>query len=164
MTSADDGRTKMLPRNRPNVTKGIEMNHQKAVLLVDVGYFVTYRFFAVQKYFLLNSKNRTEKYEDDHDWSSDENFVEKYQKSLFVGLSRIARRYDIPLSNVVFAVDDHRANVWRSEIYPKYKIRKPGKRQTGLSQIVDTAINHLIPDFSRANDCRCIAIDCLEGG
>ena len=122
---------------------------KQPVLFVDVSYLVFYRYFALRNWF---NKAHQDVVNGNKDYPYLENaiFIEKYKKLFFEKILKIAKKYKIPLSNLVFAYDSPCRNVWRMKYLESYK----GKRKdshlacnfTDYS-IFDLVKNELIPNF-----------------
>ena len=100
----------------------IKGNHSiqfdKNIIFIDLSYLVFYRFFALQKWFKLANKD----IEITHDfkWLKNKIFIEKFEKTLFDTIKKIAKKNKVPLNNIIFSIDCNSKNIWRHNITNKY--------------------------------------------
>lgn len=140
----------------------VTMNPNAPLLLLDNGYVSIYRFHAVQKFYRLTHPRDKEILKDDYDWSANPLFVTKYKDLFFRGLSKTFKKYQVPLSNVVFALDDHRTNLWRNKIIDTYKQVRHAKKQNGLTKILEMMRTVLLPDVVKNFNVNIIGVKSLE--
>lgn len=125
------------------------MNHRSPLLLLDAGYVSVYRFHACQKWYKLTHPNDTDARLETYDWSTNQEFVEKYRYLFFAGLAKTIRRFRVVNQNILFAIDDARDNIWRRSLSSSYKSSRRAKHQVGLSTILDMVRNELLPELVR---------------
>jgi len=126
------------------------------VMVIDLSYYVFYRYYALMNYFKLS-----EKITDFTDITDNTEFLEKYkkifEKSLFenvkkhlgVNFRNIKKKEVIDSIYVIFAKDCNRAEIWRNEIHPDYK-KNRDHQKNGVpfdGRIFDYVINNVLPDL-----------------
>ena len=94
-----------------------------SLILVDTSYTSFYRFFATLKWFSMNNTEfYTEKKGDNtYDWSTNEIFIEKYEKMYLKSIIDVVGRNIYNESKVIFCMDTPRKDIWRNEIMENYK-------------------------------------------
>ena len=94
-----------------------------SLILVDTSYTSFYRFFATLKWFSMNNTEiYTEKKGDNtYDWSTNEIFIEKYEKMFLKSIIDTVGKNNYTDSKVIFCMDTPRKNIWRNELMENYK-------------------------------------------
>lgn len=113
-----------------------------AFLIADASYMVFYTYYAMLKFYksYFNS---------DPDVSTIMNsplFRSKFCKMFKRKIIEIATEHDIPLSNIVFAVDCDRESIWRREVYPDYKSSRSPKTEFS-PKAFDVTFESIIPEL-----------------
>ena len=89
------------------------------LLIVDLSYFLFYRFFATRVWF---SKAHPEiPTPDDFDFSSNVIFMEKIEKLIMDNIASYLRKFKVLSSNIHLVKDCPRTDIWRTYLYPEYK-------------------------------------------
>ena len=117
------------------------MDISKPILACDASYFVFYRYYAVKGWY----KRSQEKDIDVQNVLQDDVFMDKYEKTFEKSLVELAKKYKVQHSNVVFAKDCSRGDIWRSAIYPSYKGTRDDKAASFNGDIFKYTYNDLFP-------------------
>lgn len=89
----------------------------KHYLLIDGSYYVFYRFYAISRWMSVAKKE-----EDITKPIENKIFVEKFQKTFVSKIHNFIKYFKLPEDTVkIVAKDCHRKNIWRMELYSKYK-------------------------------------------
>lgn len=132
-------------------------------LLIDLSYFVFFRYYAIVSYLKI-SKILV----DESNFKMDEDFVSKFtilfEKCL---LTLLKNHFDIKRKKfvnitVIFAKDCSRNDIWRTSIYPEYKATRDLNRRTNDlfdSKIFEYVYNNILPNLIKKYDfikvCSC---------
>jgi len=95
------------------------MNNQ-TILIIDLSYFNFYRFFATKQWYTRANPN--DNFEQSYDWSSNEQFWEKFKKMFLQTIDEYRKK--IKPTKIIFAKDCPRASIWRVPFYPEYKANR----------------------------------------
>lgn len=104
------------------------------VLVIDLSYFVFYRYYALVNYFKLSQK-RTEFTNIVEDTEFIDKYTELFQKNVLelvkkhLGFTRKGLRDSSELL-VIFAKDCCRDDIWRNTIHPQYKKNRDHQKHT----------------------------------
>ena len=88
-------------------------------LLVDLSYACFNKFYATKKYYSLSKPEIS--LENVEKWKDVPGFIEQFTKSFLKDISNIKKTLNIEWTNIIFAKDCPRKNIWRNHIYPNYK-------------------------------------------
>lgn len=97
--------------------KGIDWNHD--LFIVDLSYMTYKRFFATRTWYNIAFADR--KVEGDHDWCKDTDFMAKFRKLFLKNLVAQAKSRNVPVQNIVFAIDCRHVDNWRVVSSNTYK-------------------------------------------
>ena len=79
-------------------------------LLIDQGYFVFYRFYAIQQWY------RHSHPDSDHDkMENDQEFLDMLKKRLLTSLEQLVKKEKIDWKNVFICCDGARSSLWRTQ-------------------------------------------------
>lgn len=123
------------------------------VLVIDLSYFVFYRYFALANYFKLSQK-RTDftniledsEFLDKYTTLFEKNVLELVKKHL--GVKRRGLQENSTLL-VLFAKDCCRADIWRNAIHPEYKKNRDHQKHAVPfdGRIFDHVIHKILPNM-----------------
>ena len=88
----------------------IRIDASQDVLLIDFSYFYIYRYYALTAWFKISETPYDE-----------ELFIEKYKKLFMTNINKIIKKFKVKDNNVILAGDCYRKQIWRCDIYDKYK-------------------------------------------
>ena len=102
----------------------MNINNLKPILFIDCSYLTFYRYYATIQWF--KSSKQKDNIPSDYDWITDEIFMTKFKKLYLPTVDKIVNKnkLDIPYNNYIFAQDCHRKDIWRTKIFPEYKIQR----------------------------------------
>lgn len=133
-----------------------KINLNQPILLVDLGFALFYRFYATQIWY--RKAHPEEKIPKDYLWHTNKEYLEKYQKTFFSDLEKIAKRYKIPHNNIIIAEDCRRKNIWRTKVYPEYKLtRSESHRKNGFNgaEVFQHVVDIVIPTYIEKHGIKC---------
>jgi len=88
----------------------IRIDSTQDVLLIDFSYFYIYRYYALTAWFKISETPYDE-----------ELFIEKYKNLFITNLNKITKKCKVKVNNVILAGDCYRKQIWRCNIFDKYK-------------------------------------------
>ena len=126
----------------------ITINSEEVVCLVDLSYYVFYRYHALKRWLILSEKTL-----------EGEDFLKKFG-DLFIGhLKNISRKLKVKYNNIILVGDCRRKDIWRNNIYDGYKDRKSNMDIDVFTYMYD----HILPNFPKPlNKIQFICGDNLE--
>lgn len=91
-----------------------DLNHEKAVLLIDSSYFVFYRYYATSRWFSFRQKGVSNPAPlDCESLMQNSDFLQAFASQAQKEVTRLIRQWGSCPENVVFCCDCPRANIWR---------------------------------------------------
>lgn len=98
------------------------IQHDKPILLVDLGYTTFYRFNATKTWYKHSHPEEKEQLsKDDYEWDKNQIFMEKFNQQYLSKILEMAKKYNIPHHNIILAQDCSSCNNWRGKLYDNYK-------------------------------------------
>lgn len=129
------------------------------VLLIDLSYYVFYRYFATFNWY--NRQGGTDV--DVAHIMEDNVFLEKYSKMFEKTIKDLMKAYKVVVgSNVIFAKDCCRDNIWRHQHYDSYKASRDEKSSSFNKGIFPYTYNVLLPQLKDKIGFQIIGHHCLE--
>lgn len=150
-------------------------------LLIDLSYFVFYRYYAIVNYIKLSTKLSPNLVNIREDEQFINKFEEMFEKTV---LKLVKTHYGIKNLNcctnlqIIFVKDCSRSDIWRLEFFPKYKANRDHskKKDNFDSYIFEYVYKTILPklmskyyclheffvDNSEADDCIAIITECLK--
>jgi 5'-3' exonuclease len=98
-------------------------------IFIDGSYYCFYRYYALLTWWknAHPETNLEEPYEN-------KDFVDKFKKTFVEKLLAIPKKLKIKKPNLILSKDCKRENIWRMELFPKYKGSRKIVKQIGLKQ------------------------------
>jgi 5'-3' exonuclease len=95
----------------------------KNLILIDTSYVCFYRFFAIKRWYSLAHSEEYKELKDnkDYDWSTNEIFMEKYEKKYFDEIIKLIGKKNFAKSYFLFCMDSPREKIWRNLYKEDYK-------------------------------------------
>lgn len=90
----------------------IIIHNDDPLCIIDLSYFIFYRYFALQKWMKMSETTLT-----------DEEMLLKFTKVFQDHLKNVSKKLKIPPKNIIMVGDCRRSEIWRNDIYPQYKQR-----------------------------------------
>jgi 5'-3' exonuclease len=129
------------------------------ILLVDMSYYVFYRYYATFNWY----KRQTNVDIDVAHIRDNVEFMEKYAKMFEKTLVDLMKSHKITNpSNVVFAKDCSRDNIWRHRYYDAYKATREEKSASFNKDVFTYTYHTLIPSLQEKHGFQIIGHYCLE--
>jgi 5'-3' exonuclease len=112
------------------------------ILLCDTSYFIFYRYYAILNWY--KKQNDLEAF-DVGQVLENKIFMDKYNYTFEKVFKELCKSFDIIFSNVIFAKDCCRENIWRLQYYENYKKNRDDKSRTFNGDIFKHTYNTLLP-------------------
>ena len=126
----------------------------KPIILVDSSYTSFYRFFATIRWYSFSHPEEFAKVKSDnkYDWTSNQIFMEKYEKMYLDSIIKLIKKKIFDNSIVIFCLDSPRDKLWRTQIQCDYKgDRADLSLKHNFKQVFAYTYNTMIPQFIKAN-------------
>lgn len=132
---------------------------ESPILLIDMSYYVFYRYYATFNWY----KRQTNSIIDVEHIKENNEFMEKYSKMFEKTLVDLMKTYKITNpSNVIFAKDCCRDNIWRHQYYNAYKATREEKSASFNKNVFTYTYHTLIPELQTKIGFQTIGHYCLE--
>ncbi len=120
----------------------LTMDVSKPILIIDGSYYIFYRYYAIynwaSKAGILTDENPM----------NNTDFVTKYEKMFTSCVKNLAKGYEVPWDNVVFAKDCPREMIWRMKHFPEYKSTRDETRLSNFDKTVFVkSYSEIIPNL-----------------
>ena len=122
----------------------IKIHNNEHICILDLSYFIFYRYFALQKWMKMSETTLTH-----------EELLQKFSKVFQDHLGNISKKLKISRKNIIMVGDCKRCDIWRNNIYSDYKQRE----STIPSDIFPYVYEHIIPTLK---DIQFICVDTME--
>ena len=123
---------------------------ESPLLLIDLSYFVFFRYFALLAYF----KKSEREFEFD-------DFIERFDRLFQTNLLKLCKNLKFDHANTILVGDCARAKIWRMEDLETYKSNRDNKQKIhpGVFEII---YKHIIPRMERKFGIRYVSVDGAE--
>jgi len=122
-------------------------------ILIDNSYYIFNRYFATVSWF----KQRQENFELNHEnIIENKEFIIAFIKHFEADVKKLAKKFKTTKSNIIFCIDCPRSEIWRNQIYDKYKQSRI-KKDNFNSDIFD-----IFEDYLNNNNFKSCKFDNLE--
>lgn len=129
------------------------------VLLIDLSYFVFYRYFATFNWY----KRQAGVAIDVEKIIEDPVFMEKYSKMFEKTIMELIKTYKVNVrSNVIFVKDCSRDNIWRHKHYDGYKATRDDRSSVFNKDVFIYTYNVLLPQLKEKIGFQMTGHYCLE--
>ena len=130
-------------------------------VIIDSSYLVFYRFYATILWY--KRANRDVDTSGDYSWHTDKTYLEKYKKIFFTSIQGLIKRFNVPYSNIIFALDCPRADIWRMPRIETYKAnRDDTQKSSSISHIFKYTYNTVLPELIERYDVKMLKISRAE--
>ncbi len=130
----------------------ITLNGSKAVILVDMSYYIFNRYYATISWF----RRRYENYNIDDDIEKNEEFLIAFFRHFDNDMNKLTKKFKTVKTNIIFCLDCSRCDIWRNDIYEGYKMTRIKKHN------FDSSIFVLFKNYISNNDYIYCEADKLE--
>jgi 5'-3' exonuclease len=127
----------------------------KNIVLIDTSYTSFYRFFATMRWYNFAYKEEYKNLKEDntYDWTTNEDFFEKYKKMYFESILKLIGKQKSKNSIFIFALDSSQKSLWRNELTDNYKGgREDLSKKVNIKTIFKHTYTNLIPNLVKNND------------
>ena len=123
------------------------------IIVIDNSYYVFNRYYATLRWF----KQKDENIEIDHkSIIANKEFIIAFIKHFEADIKKLTKKFKTIKSNLVFCIDCPRSEIWRNDIYDKYKQSRIKKDN------FNSDIFELFEDYLSNNSYKCCKYDKLE--
>lgn len=136
----------------------VSINPRKNVLMIDLSYYVFYRYYSTYNWLKKYQKSEVTKDE----ILKEPLFLEKYSKIFERTLCDIVKQSNVTWTNVFLVKDCMRENIWRNDHYKNYKATRDERLDTFNKDIFWITYNELIPKLKNKYNFQVISHDRLE--
>jgi 5'-3' exonuclease len=98
------------------LTKHIEIDKSKPVILIDGSYYVFYRYFATLRWFAFQKKDI-----DIQNIIENKEYIESFVKHINSDIKKLCKKWKTDTNNIIFCTDCQRCKIWRNDLYKEYK-------------------------------------------
>ena len=126
----------------------------KPIILVDSSYTSFYRFFATIRWYSFSHAEEFVKVKSDnkYDWSSNQIFMEKYEKMYLDSIIKLIKKKIFDNSIVIFCLDSPKEKLWRMQIQCDYKgDRADLSLKHNFKPVFAYTYSTMIPKFIKSN-------------
>jgi 5'-3' exonuclease len=102
------------------VKKNTTEDKQHNIVIMDLSYFIFYRFFATKQWY--QRAHPEDNFGEDYDWSNNDIFWEKYKKLFYSTIEQYKK--ELKPKMILFARDCSRKDIWRNAFYSEYKANR----------------------------------------
>ena len=125
------------------------------VILVDSSYTSFYRFFATVRWFTMAKKEEYKLIKEvkNYDWSTNNIFLEKYEKMYLAAIEKIVKKKVFKDSIIIFCRDSPQETLWRNKLSSDYKGERADMTlKHNFKPTFKYTYNTIIPELVKNND------------
>jgi len=130
----------------------INFNAKYPVVIIDNSYYIFYRYFATISWY----KRQENEIIDHANIMINKEFIIAFFKHFEADVKKLMKKFKTIRDNIIFCIDCPRLNIWRNDIYNKYKQSRV-KKDNFNSDIFD-----LFEDYINNNNYKNCKFDNLE--
>jgi 5'-3' exonuclease len=120
----------------------ITLNSSKAIILIDQSYYIFNRYYATYNWY----KRQSEEDFDHINITDNKSFILAFFRHFENDLTKLTKKFKTVKSNIVFCIDCSRADIWRNDIYPNYKITRTKK--SNFNSVIFTLFKNYITNYN----------------
>jgi 5'-3' exonuclease len=120
----------------------ITLNSSKAIILIDQSYYIFNRYYATYNWY----KRQSEEEFDHININDNKSFILAFFRHFENDLTKLTKKFKTVKSNIVFCIDCSRADIWRNDIYPNYKITRTNK--SNFNSVIFTLFKNYITNYN----------------
>lgn len=131
----------------------IRLQTDHDVLLVDISYYIIYRYHALHRWFQMSETPYDEL-----------TFLDKYKQLFVSNILKMVKKLKVTPSNVVLVGDCSRKTIWRMELCPTYKASRDDywEKHPIKEDIFPAIHQELIPSLIAEKGFQYVCVDRLE--
>lgn len=141
-------------------------NNVDNIILIDASYTSFHRFYATLRWYSFAHKDEYKQYkgDKDYDWTTNEIFIEKYEKMYLESIIKLIKNKVYKKSILIFCQDSPQQSIWRHEFIKCYK----GKRvdhseKINIKSVFKYTYETIIPKLSTESHIFKLMIPKMEG-
>lgn len=128
------------------------------VVIIDSSYYNFYRFFATVRWYNYSDERKASA--KGVRWLDNDVFMKTFKKMWFENIKKICKKFNVDTKNLIFARDGK--NVWRYEIYPKYKAHRQGDDTVDDPHAPGPVFKYVNENYHKQLDSIVIRVDTAE--
>jgi len=135
-------------------------------LLVDTSYMVHFLSFSTLNWYAKHfdlPDSQEELFE--IDFGANDDYCKLFQKKFDSCLNSFIKRFSINPSNIFFALDCSKKNIWRRSIFSDYKLHRMVTEKKGLNRgpVFNFMFSRLLPEYTERTHSKIINHPTCEG-
>jgi len=130
----------------------INLAKNNNIVLIDCSYYIFHRYFATYRWFTFQKIDIST-----DDIVDNEIFIRAFYKHINNDIKKICKMWKINISNIILCNDCLRSDIWRNDIYDKYKATRVQK--TNFNKKIFTIFGEYVKQLGIQN----ISSQRLEG-
>ena len=133
----------------------IKLDKHNNIVLIDCSYYIFHRYFATMRWYKFQ-KNYPEINVDEI--IENENFINAFYKHIGNDMKKICKMWKTTANNIILCYDCLRSDIWRNDIYDKYKATRSQKNN--FNKNIFSIFNEFV---NKKLELKSIYSDRLEG-
>jgi 5'-3' exonuclease len=157
---ADKSKTKT-KRKAKALPEPTDKTRHDNFVIIDTSYLVFYRFYATILWY--KKANRDVDTSGDYSWHTDEVFLEKFKKIFYQSIQKLIKRFNAPTSNIIFALDCPRRDIWRMPHIETYKSNRDDvKKSPSISHLFKYTYDTVLPFLQEKYGVKIVRVNRAE--
>jgi len=153
-------------RRRKIKTQQFQNEKEAPILLVDSSYVCFYKIYALQIWYGLANPEQYSliKEDDDYNWTDNKDFMMKFENTYINPFVKLMKIYNVPMSNLIFAIDCPRNQIWRMQHFTNYKANRDSSkhRKANVKELFKFTYSKIIPELEENHGIKTIRSDNAE--
>jgi len=158
--------TTLKKRRKIKSPQSTQNEKEAPIILIDSSYICFYKIYALQIWYgLANPEEANQiKDDDDYNWTENKNFMSKFEKTFINPFLKLIKIYNVPITNLIFAIDCPREQIWRMKHFTNYKANRDSSkhRKANVKELFKFTYSKIIPELEETHGIKTIRIDRAE--
>jgi len=130
----------------------INLNKNNNVILIDCSYYIFHRYFATYRWFSFQKINV-----EIEDIVDNNIFITAFYKHINNDIKKICKNWKTTIDNIVLCNDCMRSDIWRNDLYDKYKSTRTQKNN------FNKKIFNIFAEYIKTLNIKSLSSERLEG-
>lgn len=130
----------------------VSLNKNNNIILIDCSYYIFHRYFATYRWFSFQKIDV-----DINDIVENDIFINAFYKHINNDIKKICKYWKTTKDNIVLCNDCLRSDIWRNDLYDKYKSTRTQKTN------FNKKIFHIFGEYIKQLEIKNLSSDRLEG-
>ena len=130
----------------------VSLNKNNNIILIDCSYYIFHRYFATYRWFSFQKIDV-----DINDIVENEIFINAFYKHINNDIKKICKFWKTKPSNIILCNDCMRSDIWRNDMYDKYKSTRTQKTN------FNKKIFNIFGEYIKKLEIKSLSSDRLEG-